>query len=360
MKAFLRLFVANLKNLLRDRMAIFWFLAFPVIAIVLFGLAFSGGGETSFRVGVAGPAGDAFAEAVTAAFGKVKALEVSRGDRQQELTALKKGDRSIVVEIPAGAGAALAAGRPVAIRVFYDQSRAQTGQMLYSLVAEALDGLEREMTGRPRLFTLSLEPYQTERRKQIDFLLPGILAMALMQLGIFGSFELLSLREQKVLKSLGATPLPRVMVLGAEILVRLLLSLLQFGILMAIGIFLFKIKITGDWLLILGLVLLGAVTFITLGYMLISFARTIESGQGLAQLVQFPMMFLSGIFFPVEIMPKFMLPVVRTMPLTYLGDALRQTMVGMPAQYPLLLEVGVLAGWSVACSLLALAFWRWE
>ncbi|NLG84152.1 MAG: ABC transporter permease, partial [Firmicutes bacterium] len=255
---------------------------------------------------------------------------------------------------------ALAAGRPVAIRVIYDQSRAQTAQMLYSLIAGVLDGLEREMTRRPRLFTLSLTSYQTERRRQIDFLLPGILAMALMQLGIFGAFELLSLREQKVLKSLGATPLPRAMVLGAEVLVRLLLSLVQFGILIAIGVFLFEIKVTGNWLLILGLVLLGAATFITLGYMLITFARTMESGQGLAQLVQFPMMFLSGIFFPVEIMPKFMLPVVKAIPLTYLGDALRQVMVEMPGQYPLVLEVGVLAGWGLVCGLLALAFWRWE
>ncbi|MCL6615496.1 MAG: ABC transporter permease, partial [Firmicutes bacterium] len=180
MKAFPRLLTAHFKNLLRDRMALFWFLAFPVIAMVLFGLAFSGGGETSFRVGIAGPVGDVFVEAVAAAFGKVKALKVSRGDLGQELAALKKGERSIVVEIPAGAGNTLAAGRPVAIRVLYDQSRAQTGQMLYSLVAEVLDGLERKMTGRPRLFTLSFTPYQTERRKQIDFLLPGILAMALM------------------------------------------------------------------------------------------------------------------------------------------------------------------------------------
>jgi len=360
MNAFEQLFAANFKNLLRDRMALFWFLAFPVLTMVLFGLAFSGGEEASFRVGLAAPAGDAFAEAAATAFGKVKALNIHRGDLQRELAALKKGDRIIVVEIPEGAGADLAAGRPVAIRVHYDQNRAQTGRMLYTIVAEVLDGLERKMTGRPRLFSLSLRAYQTERREQIDFLLPGILAMALMQLGILGAFELLSLREQKVLKSLGATPLPRIMVLGSEILVRLLLSLAQLGILVGIGVLVFKVKITGNWLLVLGLVLLGAVTFITLGYMLVSFARTMESGQGLAQLVQFPMMFLSGIFFPIEIMPKFMLPVVRAMPLTYLGDALRQTMVGMPPQFPLLLEVGVLGGWAVVCGFVTLIFWRWE
>jgi len=360
MKVFWALFTAHLKNLLRDRMTLFWFLAFPVICMTLFGLAFSKEGERNFRVGIAVPGEDPFGKMVATALGRVKALRVSRGEPEQERAALRRGDRDIVVEIPAGAGTALAAGHPVTIRVLYDQGRAQTGQMLYSLVAEVFDGLERKITGRPRLLVPSLTPYQTERRRQIDFLLPGILAMALMQLGIFGAFELLSLREQKVLKSLGATPLPRTMVLGTEVVVRLLVSLVQAAVLVAIGVLLFKIKITGSWPLILGFVLLGDVTFIALGYLLVTLARTMESGQGLAQLVQFPMMFLSGIFFPVEIMPKFILPVVRALPLTYLGDALRQSMVGMPPQYPLLWEAGILAGWAAICGLFTLVFWRWE
>ncbi len=184
--------------------------------------------------------------------------------------------------------------------------------------------------------------------------------MALMQLGLFGAFDLMSLREQKVLKSLGATPLPRLYILGAEILVRLLLSLVQLGTIVALGVLVFGVRITGSWPLVFAMVLFGSLTFITMGYMLSSFSRTVESGQGLVQFVQFPMMFLSGIFFPVEIMPKFLTPVVRAMPLTYLGDALRQIMVGMAPQYPLLLEVGILGGWLVVCLVAAVVFWKWE
>ena len=96
--------------------------------------------------------------------------------------------------------------------------------MLFAVVSEMLNEAERRSGGpaapaRGR----SSSPFQTTPLRSIDFLLPGILAMALMQLGFFGSFQIVSLREQKVLKALGATPLPRSYVLGAEVLVRLLL-----------------------------------------------------------------------------------------------------------------------------------------
>lgn len=360
MKAFWRLFAANLKSLIRDGMALFWFLAFPVLFTVLFGFIFSNQGQSTFNVGLAAPPGDRLAAGLKAGLEGVEAFKVTAGSLDEELAALKKGGRDIVVEIPEGAGAALDMGTMVEIRVHYDAGREQTGRMLHAAVSEMANEAERRFTGRPRLLSTSLKPYQADTHKYIDFLLPGILSMALMQLGLFGAFDVLSLREQKVLRSLGATPLPRAFFLGAEILVRLLLSLVQLGIIVVIGVLFFGVNITGNWFAIAGLVLLGATTFIAMGYMLISFSRTVESGQGLVQFVQFPMMFLSGIFFPIEIMPKFLAPVIKAMPLTYLGDAMRQTMVGMAPQYPLGLEIAILGGWLAVSLIVSATAWKWE
>jgi ABC-2 type transport system permease protein len=74
----------------------------------------------------------------------------------------------------------------------------------------------------------------------------------------------------------------------------------------------------------------------------------------------FPMMFLSGIFFPIEIMPDFMLRIAAVMPLTYLGDALRQIMVNGTPLYPMITNLGVMAAWAVACMLLAIKLFKWE
>ena len=94
--------------------------------------------------------------------------------------------------------------------------------------------------------------------------------------------------------------------------------------------------------------------------MLTARARTVDSGQGLVQMVQFPMMFLSGVFFPLNVIPGFLKPVVTILPLTYLGDALRQVMVGMSPTYSLSVCLVVLAGWLVGSLAIAVWIWRWE
>ena len=78
------------------------------------------------------------------------------------------------------------------------------------------------------------------------------------------------------------------------------------------------------------------------------------------QLIQFPMLFLSGIFFPVDFIPGFMRPIVTAVPLTYLGDALRQTMVNATPLHSLAIDMAILAGWLVVCMALAIRFFRWE
>ncbi len=158
----------------------------------------------------------------------------------------------------------------------------------------------------------------------IDYILPGILGMALMQLGLFGALQFLNLREKKIIRGLKTTPLSRSTILSSEILLRLVAGFLQALIIILLGVFIFGLNLEGNLLIIFFLILIGSLTFVSIGYMLICFVQSMEGGNGLAQIVQLPMMFLSGIFFPIDMMPDFLQPVARIIPLTYLADALRQ------------------------------------
>jgi ABC-2 type transport system permease protein len=100
--------------------------------------------------------------------------------------------------------------------------------------------------------------------------------------------------------------------------------------------------------------------FLALGYVLASFARTEDAANGMTSVVQFPMMFLSGTFFPLEQMPDFLRTIAGLIPLTYLSDALRQVMVGGAAFAPLWLCAGVLVGWLVICFGIASRTFRWQ
>jgi ABC-2 type transport system permease protein len=118
-------------------------------------------------------------------------------------------------------------------------------------------------------------------------------------------------------------------------------------IIVGVGSAFFGVQVSGSLLLAAGFVALGAVSFLALGYVLASFTRTEEAANGITQVVQFPMMFLSGVFFPIDAMPQFLQSIARLIPLTYLADALRQVMVGGTAFAPLWVCAAVLLGWSM-------------
>jgi ABC-2 type transport system permease protein len=181
-----------------------------------------------------------------------------------------------------------------------------------------------------------------------------------MQVGIFAAVPLVADREKGILKRLSATPLRRWQLVGSNTIMRLLIALVQTIIIVGVGISFFGVEITGSLLLALAFVALGAVSFLALGYVLASFTRTEEAANGVTQVVQFPMMFLSGVFFPLEAMPQFLQSVARLIPLTYLADALRQVMVGGTPFASLWVCALVLLGWLVVCFAIASRKFRWQ
>jgi ABC-2 type transport system permease protein len=126
-----------------------------------------------------------------------------------------------------------------------------------------------------------------------------------------------------------------------------------------IGAVAFGVKITNP-LATVGFVAFGAVMFISLGYLLASLARTQESANGITSAVQLPMLFLSGIFFPLSNFPDFLKPIVSALPLTYLADALRQVMIGSNPDFPLTTDILVLGAWILVCGFLSTRLFKWE
>jgi ABC-2 type transport system permease protein len=135
---------------------------------------------------------------------------------------------------------------------------------------------------------------------------------------------------------------------------------LQSAVIIAVATFGYHVPIIGNWLLLLGLIMLGTLLFVAMGYVVGARVKTVEGANPIVQLISFPMMFLSGVFWPVDIMPDFIRPVVTALPLTYLGDSLRQVMVGSTPLYPMGVDILVMFGWLAACMLITVRFFKWE
>ncbi len=365
MRALRALVLANLRSFLRDRLALFWTIAFPILFVILFGSIFSSGGPPAFATGWVDQDGTPAAAGLRAGFVSTGLLKLEDKTLDEALASMRAGDLAAVIVAPQGLGAAMAAGSgasgpAVTLELYTDPSQQTTSATITQVVSQVVGAANLVAAGASPVLALASRPLQTEQLSAAAFFVPSILAMALMQLGVFSAIPLVEQREKLILKRLGATPLPRWTLVASNIVVRLLIALAQTVLIVAIGIALFQVAIVGSLLLTFGFVVLGAVTFIAIGYVIAAFARTEEAANGITSVVQFPMMFLSGIFFPIAFMPEFLQPIAALMPLTYLGDALRQVMVGGVPYAPLWLDALVLTGWLVVCFLISARWFRWE
>jgi len=411
MKSFLSMLNAGFKEFARDRMAMFWTLAFPIMFILIFGVLFSDQESGAYPVGVVledendqvalgffcmyemadredgddPPISSDDLRLCTPWFEQAQAmgftgadipseaaespqlpLYIHRGTLDEELEKLGNGDRQAVIVFPSGFGEqvsqGLAGGDVMAdVQIHYDPSQTTSAQIITSIISSLLDAYDRQLSGTQPLISADLRTTTTDQFNYIDFFVPGVIAVSLMQLGLFGALTLVSLRERKILKRLGATPLPRRTLVLSQVVLRLGIAVLQTVVILVFGKLVFDVQLGNQILLMVAFILLGGLTFVAMGYMVAALARTEAAGNAIVQVLQFPMMFLSGVYFPTDFAPDWLQPVIRVMPLTYLGDALRQVMVeGSSKLFPLSLDALVLVGWLAVSLFVAFRFFRWE
>ena len=360
MHALLLLTLANIKSFSRDRSALFWTLAFPLIFVVLFGTIFSGGNNQR-TIGLADLDGTPASAQLRAAFETVHGLKLVDGAENDLVGRMKKGDVSAVIVVPKGyAGSVAARGAPARVTVYTDPSQSAADGATRQLVGFVLAAVNQAASGQPPAVEPTFQPIQTNNLSFISYLVPSILGMSLMQLGIFAAIPLVADRQKLILKRLQATPLRRWQLVASNVLMRLLIAIVQTVIIIGVGSAFYGVQISGSWLLIGGLILLGSLAFVALGYVIASFAATEDAANGMTSAIQFPLMFLSGTFFPIDQMPDTLKLVARAMPLTYLGDGLRQVMVDGTPFAPLWVCFAVLAAWLVICFAIAARFFKWQ
>jgi ABC-2 type transport system permease protein len=360
LNAVLLLTVANIKSFTRDRAALFWTLAFPLIFVILFGSIFSGGSRT-WTIGFVDLDQTSAAAVLKSAFGSIPNAKLVEGSEADLLARMRKGEVSPVIVVPAGYADTVAARRaPAALTVYTDPTQSAADAQTRQLVGFVLSAVNQAATGVPPAVEPSFQAIQTNDLTFISYVVPSILGMSLMQLGVFAAVPLVADRQKLILKRLQATPLRRWQLVGSNVLMRLLIAVVQTVIIVGVGSLAFHVQIAGSWLLIGALILLGSLAFIALGYVIASFASTEESANGMTSVVQFPLMFLSGTFFPIDAMPDALRTVARALPLTYLSDGLRQVMVDGTPFSPLWVCFAVLIGWLVVCFGIAARYFRWQ
>jgi len=360
MRPFKKLLIASFKQFFRDKTALFFTFAFPLLFMIIFGLVFSGDNDVSYNIGLVNQDNSIIGTTFSESLQKVPVFKVNEGTLDDKLAELRNGDLRAVVQIPADLQSDINSGNVAEIVIYYDPAQTTSSQIILSALGQIVNEANFIITQQPVVIKLSEQSIQVHNLRTIDYMVPGILAMSILFLGLFGALPMVEWREKQVLKRFGATPLRRSTIVFSQVAYRLILAVIQTLIIISVAYFAFNVEVVGNWAVLFGLVILGTLTFISLGYLAVSRARTIEGAMPIIQLIQFPMLFLSGVFFPVDFMPGFMRPIVNALPLTYLGDTFRQVMVEATPLHSMIVNLVVLTGWLVVSMVLAIRFFRWE
>jgi ABC-2 type transport system permease protein len=168
-----------------------------------------------------------------------------------------------------------------------------------------------------------------------------------------------TLREKGGYKRLATTPLPRAIYLGAQVCVRMIVFIVSASILMLVGALVFGIYNQGSYLNLLALVILGATCFISLGYVLASFASTVEAYSGLSNLLFLPLMVLSGVYFSLDSAPQWLQRSADLLPLTPLLKAMRGVFNDGATLASEANALSVVAGWTLLLFVLATRRFKW-
>lgn len=340
---FAHLLMARMKELKREPEVIFWVFIFPLLLALGLGIAFRNKPADVTRIAiVASPGAE---HAISLLEQKKSSIRAELLDESLALQGFRLGKYDLVVEPDANGG----------FRYHYDPSRPES-VLSRAEVDDALQTAAGRKDPLPTSAVTSTEPGS----RYIDFLIPGLLGMNLMNSGMWGiGFALVDMRQRKLLKRFVATPMRRSDFLMALTSSRLVLMIIEVALLLGFGVLVFHMRVLGSILTILLLGAIGAIAFGGLGLLTASRAQKIESVSGLINLVMMPMWIFSGVFFSYERFPAIVHPLIRALPLTALNDALRATILQGASLVSQSGRLLVLVLWGGVSFVLALRWFRW-
>jgi len=326
--------VVRLKSFYREKSAMFFTFAFPVILVLVFGTIFTRPEHLDFNLPVQDLSRSAASARLIAALATDQTFRITPVPDDVDATQYaREHKQNLVLVIPADF-AALEARRlgardaSASVRLSYIHDPSSTSvntkiQALDTIVA----AINQTATGTPPFITLEATSILSEQYRFIEFFVPGIIAMAIMTSSLGNALNMnAELRQKGILRKLATTPTTRTDWLVSSILYQLILSVASTVAILLVSYAVFDVRLhIGAWLPLI--VVIEVIAFVGIGMLLTPFAKEAESAAAVGNAFLFPMMFLSGTFFPVEMMPAFLQSFARLLPLFYVNEALRAAMI---------------------------------
>ncbi len=346
-----KLFAASVRMIYRDRQALFWALVFPILFAIVFGL-FGFEDAPEVEIELQGDRSAPLYRAIDDGLSSIESFTVTEsGDPDAAAANVRDGETDIVVAVEG-----------TSVDILYNRTNFETNRFAIAAIDQVVDDANLEAAGITEP-AVSVEATAVAGADvtYYDFLLPGLVAMGLMNASIGGmAVAIARFREQKILRRILATPLDPNRFLAAQVGARLVLAVVQAALILGVGVFVFGATIHGDVVWLFVLAVFANLIFLNIGFAIAGRARNPDAADGMANAIALPMLFLSGTFFPTDTLPEVLQAVVAFLPLTPLLEAMRIVAVdGEPisAAGP---QLAMLAAWVLVSFAIARGLFRFQ
>jgi ABC-2 type transport system permease protein len=351
--------------LFRDKVAIFFVFVFPLIFLFVFGGLFGGSNDVSFNIGMVNRSDSEFAAEFVKQAQDNEILdideEVTNLDRAREKMNQSQIDAVIVLPAEFGViqpGQDYPSGQA---RILYDQNNQQAGQTLGSILEGQFKEINSQFVDQEAPFSVVAESTDTRGLTQFDYTFSGLLGFSILTLGIFGPTSVFPrLKQRGVLRRYHTTTLKVWQYFTGNVLSNSLVGLMSVAMMFAVALTVFNLDMQGDYLSVIALVVLGVITLFGIGLAVGGWAKNENQAAPLANMITFPMMFLSGVFFPRFLMPEWLQTVSGLLPLTPVVDGARLIITEGKTIFDIGSQVGLLALWAIIIYAIAFKVFRWE
>ncbi|MDT4989651.1 MAG: type transport system permease protein [Micromonosporaceae bacterium] len=351
-RGFISLSRAMVLGFVRDRTALFFTILFPLMFLVLFGGLFKNQGVSKSKIIEMGQVAvlDNAPADVRADLGKV--VDITKmDDPAKALDAVRKGEYVAAVE-----------QRDSTVVVRYSAADAVRAGTVQRVLGSIVQQTNQALSGTPPRYTVTASQVEDKSLQTIQFVTPGLLGWAIATGATFGAaLTLVTWRQKRILRRLRLSPVSTAAVVGARVGVSIGIALAQTAIFIGVALIpYFGLRLSDYWWMSIPIVIVGSLAFLSIGLLAGAWAKTPEAANGIAQLIVLPMAFLSGSFFPLDGAPKWLQTISQVFPLRHMNQAMLDVMVRGKGPASVLPQLGILAGFAIVVSLVAVRLFRWD
>lgn len=355
----------NTKRFFRDKTAIFFSVGFPLIFLFVFGNLYSNNSNVSFNVAVINKSDSAFAKEFVKNIGDSKILK-AKNDVTTIESAKDKMSRSeldAAIVLPADFGQVKTSSKyPTGqAEIVYTQNNQQSAIALGSVLDAQFKQINSKFVDVVAPFTVISTQLNEKSLSSFDYAFAGLLGFAIIGIGILGPVNVFpELKKMGILRRLSTTPLRVWQYFISTMIGQVAIGIISLALMFVVAITMFNLNVVGNWIELVTFLILSIVMILGIGLALGGWAKNERQVAPLANTIVFPMMFLSGTFFPRFLMPEWVQAISGFLPLTPVIDGIRLIANEGKHFVDILPQIGLIGAWMVVIYLIAFKVFRWE